>query len=73
MRVATGKVIDGKVVVEGDALVEGTTVTVLSPDEDETFEATPEQEQALLAALAEADRGELISSQDLLDELRAQH
>jgi hypothetical protein len=70
MRVATGIVIGGKVVVEGELLVEGAKVTVLAHDEDETFEVSPEQEAALLAAIAEADRGELVSSDQLLSDLR---
>ena len=32
MRIATGRVISGKVVVEGEPLTEGATVTVLAPD-----------------------------------------
>jgi hypothetical protein len=42
MRVATGKVIDGKVVVEGEPLVEGSTVTVFLPGPDEEIELTPD-------------------------------
>lgn len=70
MKVASGKVIGGKVVVEGDALSEGATVTVLTRDDDETFEVSPEQEAALLAAIAEADRGDFVSSDQLLASLR---
>jgi len=69
MRVASGKVIDGKVVVAGDALSEGATVTVLARDDDETFEASPEQEAALLSAIAEAERGDFVSSDQLLASL----
>jgi redox-sensitive bicupin YhaK (pirin superfamily) len=70
MNIATGKVIGGKVVVEGDVLVEGARVTVLTHDDDETFEATPEQEGALLAAISEADLGDFVSSDQLLKDLR---
>lgn len=70
MKVVTGTVIDGKVVIEGDTLVEGAKVTILAQDEVESFEASPEQEDALLAAIAEADRAEFVSSQQLLDNLR---
>jgi hypothetical protein len=59
MRVATGKVIDGRVVVEGTAFDEGSVVTVLARDDDETFELAPDQEAELLAAIAEAERGEV--------------
>jgi hypothetical protein len=69
MRVVTGRVIGGEAVVEGDALVEGATVTVLTHDEEEAFDVSPEQEDALLAAISEADRGEFISSDQLLDDL----
>jgi hypothetical protein len=70
VRIATGRVVGGKVVVEGDALVEGTKVTVLAHDEAEEFEVSPEQEEELVAAIAEADRGEFVSSNRLLDDLR---
>ena len=70
MKVATGKVIDGKVVVEGAAFDEGAMVTVLARDDDETFEVSPEQESALLLAIGEAERGETISGEQLLDNLR---
>jgi redox-sensitive bicupin YhaK (pirin superfamily) len=69
MNVATGIVIGGKVVVEGDVLVEGAKVTVLTQDE-ETFELSPEEERVLLAAITEADRGDFVSSDDLLADLR---
>ena len=50
MRLVTGKVVEGKVVVEGDPLKEGSTVTVLAPEDDRSFELTPEQEELLLQA-----------------------
>lgn len=71
MKVATGRVIGGKVIVEGAALAEGTSVTVLVRENDETFEVTPDQEGELLRALSEADRGDLISSDQLLRNLRS--
>lgn len=57
-------------VVEGDALIEGTKVVVLAQDEAEAFEVSPAQEEELVAAIAEADRGEFVSSNRLLDDLR---
>lgn len=72
MRVATGKVIGGKVVVEGATLAEGASVTVLVLENDETFEIAPDQERELLRALAEADRGDVIDSEQLLRDLRRQ-
>ena len=34
MRIATGRVVDGKVIVDGEPLKEGATVTVLTPDNE---------------------------------------
>jgi hypothetical protein len=69
MRIATGKVISGKVVVEGEPLQEGATVTVLAPDADESFEVTPEQEAALLASIQEAERRHLVEGAAVLRDL----
>ena len=69
MKVATGKVIDGRVVVEGAPLDEGATVTVLARDDDEAFEVSPEEEAALLLAIGEAERGETMSGEALLEGL----
>jgi hypothetical protein len=65
MQVATGTVINGKVVVEGLDLPEGATVTVLTQDADTSITLSAEQEAELLAALDEADRDEGISAEEL--------
>jgi hypothetical protein len=70
MKVATGTVIDGKVVVEGEPLEEGTKVTVVLREDDEFFELTPEEEAELLASIAEIERGEYITGEELLERLR---
>jgi diadenosine tetraphosphate (Ap4A) HIT family hydrolase len=70
MKVATGTVVDGKVVVDGATLAEGSTVTVLLREEQEAFELTPEEESELLASIAEIERGEFISGAQLLERLR---
>ena len=46
MRIATGKVVGGQVIVEGEPLTEGSIVTILIPD-DRTFTLTEEDEAAL--------------------------
>jgi hypothetical protein len=56
--------------VEGAALSEGASVTVLVRENDETFEVAPDQETELVRALAEASRGEVITSEQLLKNLR---
>lgn len=68
MRITRGKVIDGHVVVEGESLREGSTVTVLVPDE-RAFTLSDEDEAALLEAIAEADRDDLFDAEDVLKQL----
>jgi hypothetical protein len=69
MRVATGRVVSGKIVVEGEPLAEGSTVTVLAPENDEVFELNAEDEAALLASIEEADRGDVVDGEEFLREL----
>jgi len=70
MKVATGRVVEGKVVLEGEPLAEGSIVTVVAREDDETFDVTPEEERALLEAIAQADRGQVISWEELREQLR---
>jgi len=70
MKVITGKVVAGRIEIEGESLEEGAIVTVLAPDRDEAFALDSQAETALLAALAEADRGEVVSGEQLLSKLR---
>ena len=69
MQVATGTVVNGKIVVEGVPLREGSLVTVVARGADEGFTLSPEQEDELLAAMAEIDRGEYVSLDELLQSL----
>jgi hypothetical protein len=69
MKIATGKVVDGKVVLEGVALEEGSSVTVLANDDDGGFELTHEQERELLMSVAEVDRGDAIPAEEVLAKL----
>ncbi len=69
MRVATGKVVAGKVVVDGAPFEEGTEVTVIAADATETFELGPEDEAALLAAITEANGGDVVDGAELVAKL----
>ena len=73
MKVATGKIVGGKVVVEGVTFEEGTSVTVLARDDDGGFTLTPEEEAELLLSIAEADRGETIPAEEVLAKLARRH
>ena len=70
MQVTTGTVVGGKIIVEGLPLVEGSVVTILSREPEEPFTLSPEDEDELLAAVAEIDRGEFVSADELLESLR---
>jgi hypothetical protein len=70
MKIATGTVIGGKVIVEGEALAEGSTVTILLRENNEAFDLTPEEEEELLESIAAIDRGEFESGEQLLERLR---
>ena len=69
MGIATGTVVAGKVVVEGMELAEGSIVTVLTPEPEDEVRLTAEEEAELLEAIAEADRGETISAEELFARL----
>ena len=58
-------------VLEGDAFAEGAEVTVLAREDDETFSVSPEQEDELLSAIAELERGESVPAAELLARLRS--
>jgi hypothetical protein len=70
MQIASGRVVNGQVVVEAD-LPEGAEVTLLALDGEETFEVDAELEAVLLESIAQGDRGETIPAEELLRELRS--
>ena len=70
MQVVTGTVVDGKVVVEGVPLREGAVVAVVARGADEPFHLTEAQEAELLEAMAEIQRGEFVTLEQLLEGLR---
>ncbi len=70
MQVVSGTVIDGKVVVEGLSLPEGTAVTVLARCDEAVVKLSPEEEADLLAALDEADRKEGVPAAEFFSRLR---
>ncbi len=70
MQISTGTVVGGKVVVEGVPLVEGAIVTVLAREAEQPFSLSLQDEEELLAAMDEVERGEFISAEELLESLR---
>jgi len=70
MLITTGRVRRGRIEVDSAALPEGTKVTVLAREGEESFELGPEDEAALLAAIAEAERGETVGAAEVLRKIR---
>lgn len=70
MVITSGRVVEGKIVVEGEPLPEGASVTVLTRERDEVFVLDAEAEAELLESIAEGDRGETIPAEDVLRALR---
>jgi len=70
MQFATGTVVNGKVVVEGALFPEGTVVTILARESDESFEVPVELASELQASLEEANRGETITAAELFERQR---
>ena len=66
MRITSGRVVAGRVELEGEPLPDGAVVTVLARESDESFELDAAAEAELLLSLAEADRGELVPAEDVL-------
>ena len=70
MQITTGTVVGGKIIVEGVPLIEGSVVAVLSREADEAFTLSSEDENELLAAMAEIERGEFATAENLLENLK---
>lgn len=70
MQITSGTIVDGKVVVEGLSLPEGTLVTILARGDEIAVRLQPKQEADLLDALDEADREDGISAEELFIRLR---
>ena len=61
----------GRIEVEGDAYPDGTAVNfVVLPNEEEEYELTPEEEDALEESIDEIARGECITAEESLEILR---
>ena len=69
MLVTTGKVNGGAIEIEAGSLPEGATVTILATEDGEVFELNSSDEAMILAAIAEAERGEVINASEVLRQL----
>lgn len=70
MRVATGTVVSGQVVLVDPALADGTDVYVITRDEPGVPKLSAEELAELEAGIAEADRGDMIPGEEFFKQLR---
>lgn len=69
VKIATGTVMHGQIVVEGQPFSEGEEVTILSHDNNGSFQVSPEEKRLLLESIAQVERGEFVDADELLAEL----
>jgi hypothetical protein len=69
MRIATGTVISGKVVLDDTLLADGTDVFVVTREHEADIRLSPDELAELEAGLAEAGHGETISGEELFTRL----
>lgn len=70
MQLVSGTIVDGKVVLEGTPLPDGTVVTVFAQDTERAVQLTPALLAELNEALDDADREPGISAEAMFDKLR---
>jgi hypothetical protein len=70
MQLVTGTVVEGKVVLSGVTLPEGAVVTVLAQEAQPSVKLPARLQAELEDALAEADREEGISADELFAKLK---
>jgi hypothetical protein len=69
VKIITGTVVHGRIVVEGEPFSEGERVTILGHEGNETFRVSADEKRQLLESIAQADRGEFVDGDELLAEL----
>jgi hypothetical protein len=71
MQMVHGKVVNGRIVLDGPPLPEGTLVTVCVKEAEDSVQLSPSDEAELMASIEEADRDEGgISVEELAERLR---
>jgi hypothetical protein len=69
MRITTGTVVAGNIVVDDEPLLDGTRVTVLAPEDGEIFELDAAREAEILAAISEIEADLSVDGDALLKNL----
>ena len=71
MKLVTGKVENGRVVLPEGEFEEGAPVAVLASTGDEPVLLSPAEEEALIESLAEIRAGRYVGGEDLVRQLRS--
>jgi hypothetical protein len=70
VKIPSGKVVSGTVVIEGSSLAEGSTVTNIAREDSEEFELGPADAAALREAIQQADDGQLVPASEVIASLK---
>jgi hypothetical protein len=70
MQVATGKVVQGKIIVDGVSLPEGISVSIFARESEAIVRLPSALQAELEGAIDDADQHEGISAQEMSDKLR---
>ena len=70
MKIATGTVVKGTIIVDDPEFMDGTDVFILTREREEEVHLSPEELAELEAGIAEADRGEMIPGDEFFARLR---
>ena len=70
MKVATGTVVKGTIIVDDPEFKDGTDVFILTREREDEVHLSPEELAELEAGIAEADRGEMIPGDEFFARLR---
>ena len=70
MKIDTGKVVQGKVVVTDQSIGDGTDVFIVTRERDDDDPLGAEELAELEAGIVEADRGDMVSGEELFRSLR---
>lgn len=70
MKIATGTVVKGTIIVDDPEFKDGTDVFILTREREEEVHLSAEELAELEAGIAEAERGEMIPGDELFARLR---
>jgi hypothetical protein len=71
MKVATGHIVDGKLMIDGKPLPDGSVITVVQPESPPECQVlSPEDEDELIDSVKQIREGRYITGEELIASLR---